>query len=236
MEVISNIKNEAGVDIATIDAEANVLGDLKRANPWLTIFTPSSQFFSQVRQIQCLYVTDVPLAILWPRSESDVSKIVKYAVARQIPFCVRSGGHDLYGRSMQDGMLVIDMRCMDKVEVAADKKSVVVQGGACSGDMSQILSEKELFTTIGSSNSVSYAGFAISGGYGPVSGLYGMGSDNIIGARLVDSQGDIVEANEDLLYAIRGAGGAFGVITELKVKTYSLLTVCISKEHLPNYR
>jgi FAD/FMN-containing dehydrogenase len=228
MDVISNIKNEAGVDLATIDAEAKVLGDLKRANPSMTIFTPSSQFYSQVRQIQCLYVTDVPLAIVWPRSESDVSNIVKYALARDIPFCVRSGGHDLYGRSMQDGTLVIDMRCMDKVEIT-DDDVVTVQGGALQGDLSRILSDKGLYTTTGACASVSYAGYAIFGGYGPSSGLHGMGSDNIIGARLVDSKGDIVDASGDLLYGIRGAGGAFGVITELKVKTYKLATVCISK-------
>jgi FAD/FMN-containing dehydrogenase len=130
---------------------------------------------------------------------------------------------------MQDGMLVIDMRCMDKVEIADDNETVMVQGGALSGQVSQLLSEKGLFTTLGASALVSYAGFAMFGGYGAVSGTYGLGCDNIVHARLVDSKGDIVEASEDLLYAIRGAGGTFGVVTELEVKIYNMPTVCISK-------
>src|SRR5438034_970843 len=182
METIKNIQDASGVDLATIDADAKALGDLKRANPSLTIFTPSSQFFSQVRQVVNLYVTAVPLAIVWPRSEADVSDIVKYVLARDIPLCVRAGGHDLYGRSMQDGVLVIDMRCMGKVEIADDNQTAIVQGGTFSGDLGRLLSEKGLYTTIGASASVSYAGFALFGGYGAMSGVYGLGSDNIISA------------------------------------------------------
>jgi FAD/FMN-containing dehydrogenase len=225
MEVIADIKNEPGVDLATIEAEAKVLSDLKRDNPSLAIFTPSSPFFAQVRQIQSLSITDVPLAIVWPRSEADVANIVKYAVAQDIAFCVRSGGHDYYGRSMQEGKLVIDLRCMNKVEIAGDNKTATVQGGTLTGSLNKMLSEKGLVTTLPAGASVSYAGFAIFGGYGPVSGTYGLGNDNIVGAKLVGGDGEIVEANDDLLFAIRGAGGAFGVITELKIKIYDLPTV-----------
>lgn len=73
--------------------------------------------------------------------------------------------------------------------------------------------------------SVGYVGWATLGGYGPFSGMYGLGADQIAGARLVDARGELVDANEELLKGIRGGGGIFGVIVELTVKVYPLKEV-----------
>jgi FAD/FMN-containing dehydrogenase len=49
--------------------------------------------------------------------------------------------------------------------------------------------------------------------------------DQIVGAKLVNARGEIVDAGEDLLTGIRGGGGIFGVIVELTVKVYPLSQV-----------
>jgi FAD/FMN-containing dehydrogenase len=72
---------------------------------------------------------------------------------------------------------------------------------------------------------VGYTGWATLGGYGPFSSLYGLGTDQIVGAKLVDAQGEIVDAKDDLLKGIRGGGGIFGVIVELTIKVYPLKEV-----------
>jgi FAD/FMN-containing dehydrogenase len=224
-ESIKAMKTEPGSDLKTIEADAATIVELKRMNPTLPIFTSSCPHFAKVREINCYTITNAPLAIVRPQSETDVATIVKYAVAQDIPFCVRSGGHDYYGRSMMNGTLVIDMRSMDKIEVVENGTAANVQGGTLMGDLSRHLGESGLATVIGSCDSVSYAGFALFGGYGLLSGEYGMGNDNILGARLVNAKGEVIEADEELLYAIRGAGGAFGVVTELKVKVFPLKEV-----------
>ena len=58
-----------------------------------------------------------------------------------------------------------------------------------------------------------------------MSASHGLGADQIVGARLVDARGDLVDADEDLLQGIRGGGGIFGVIVELTVKVYPLKEV-----------
>ena len=63
------------------------------------------------------------------------------------------------------------------------------------------------------------------GGYGPFSPHWGLGVDQIVGATIVDPNGDIVKADEALLEGIRGAGGLFGVIIDLTVKVYPLTSV-----------
>jgi hypothetical protein len=54
----------------------------------------------------------------------------------------------------------------------------------------------------------------------------GLGADQILGARIVNHKGQIVDADDELLYGIRGAGAAFGVIVSLKIKIYRLAKVC----------
>jgi FAD/FMN-containing dehydrogenase len=68
------------------------------------------------------------------------------------------------------------------------------------------------------------------GGYGPFSPHWGLGVDQIVGATVVDPNGDIVNADEALLEGIRGAGGLFGVIIDLTVKVYPLTSVSIRLE------
>lgn len=53
--------------------------------------------------------------------------------------------------------------------------------------------------------------------------MYGLGVDQIVGAKIVTAAaGEAVDADEELLKGIRGAGTALGVIVELTVKTYPL--------------
>ncbi|KAJ5530564.1 hypothetical protein N7527_003957 [Penicillium freii] len=77
---------------------------------------------------------------------------------------------------------------------------------------------------------VGVAGWATGGGHGVLTGVYGMGADNIIEATVVTPNGDLVTANEcqnnDLFWAIRGGGGGtFGVILSPTVNAYQMLSL-----------
>jgi FAD/FMN-containing dehydrogenase len=52
-----------------------------------------------------------------------------------------------------------------------------------------------------------------------------LGVDQIIAATVVNSDGEIIQADEALLEGIRGAGGLYGVILELVVKVYPISKV-----------
>lgn len=75
-------------------------------------------------------------------------------------------------------------------------------------------------------NTVGSVAFFLNGGI-PISvSITGFGSDRIVSARLITAKGDLIDVDEkshpDLLYAIRGAGHFFGLVTQLTVKTYPL--------------
>lgn len=66
----------------------------------------------------------------------------------------------------------------------------------------------------------------IGGGISSYSPLIGYACENILSARIVLASGEVVSVsetqNKDLLWAIRGAGQFFGIVTELVLRTYDL--------------
>lgn len=56
--------------------------------------------------------------------------------------------------------------------------------------------------------------------------LTGYGSDQILAARMITSKGELIEVTQDkepdLLYALRGAGQFFGLVTELTIRIWPL--------------
>ena len=66
----------------------------------------------------------------------------------------------------------------------------------------------------------------LGGGSAITNSITGFGSDQIISARLVTADGELLEVTEesqpDLLWAIRGAGQYFGLVTQLIIKAYPL--------------
>ena len=80
------------------------------------------------------------------------------------------------------------------------------------------------FTALGNGNVVGVTGYVLGGGSAITNSITGFGSDQIISARLVTSKGELVEVSQelqpDLLWALRGAGQFFGLVTQLVIKAY----------------
>ncbi len=75
---------------------------------------------------------------------------------------------------------------------------------------------------------VGVGGLATAGGVGFMSRKHGLTIDHITGAQVVLADGSIVRADDDLLWAIRGAGGNFGIVTEFELDAYPVGNVVFS--------
>ena len=67
-------------------------------------------------------------------------------------------------------------------------------------------------------------GLMLGGGYGFLQGNYGLPADNIVSANVILADGSVVVASEDsrpdLLWALKGAGHNFGIVSSYEYKIY----------------
>ncbi|KAK0124871.1 hypothetical protein ONS96_008749 [Cadophora gregata f. sp. sojae] len=199
------------------------LQPLISSNPALKIYTRASPHFQVLKSVWNLkYASNEPLALIRPTNALDVSTIVKFCVAHSISLAVRSGGHDLFGRSIVPDAVILDIRELNSIELADDEKTVVIGGGVQTVDLVNFLDAKGLVTPASLAGIVGWAGWAFAGGFGPLVNAFGLGVDQIVGARVVAAAGEVVEADSELLWGVKGAGGAFGVVTDLTIKVHPL--------------
>ena len=167
-----------------------------------------------------------PGLIIQCSGTADVIDAVNLARTHDLLVAVRGGGHNVAGNSMCDDGLVIDLSRMRGVHVNRKSGTVRVQGGATWGDVDR---ETLAFGQVAPGGIVSetgVAGLTLSGGLGWVRNKYGLSCDNLVSAEVVLATGELVNANElenpDLLWALKGGGGNFGVVTSFEFRLHPL--------------
>lgn len=160
-----------------------------------------------------------PGLVLRPSSTAEVVEALEYARRHpDLPLGVRSGGHGLSGRSTNNGGLVIDVGGLDSVSVLdASRRLVRVGAGARWSDVATALAPHGWALTSGDYGGVGVGGLATAGGIGYLSRSHGLTIDHLVAAEIVLADGSVVRASStdhaDLFWAVRGAGGNFGIVT-----------------------
>src|SRR5690606_30919017 len=162
--------------------------------------------------------TGNPAVIVRPKNTDEIAGAIRFAQDNQLKLSVRSGGHGATGLSTNDGGLVIDLSHFNSVEVLDPAQRLVRIGtGAKWGDVAQALAPHGLAISSGDTLSVGVGGLTLGGGIGWMVRKYGLAIDNLVAADVVTANGELVRAskdeNPDLLWALEGGGGNFGVVT-----------------------
>jgi len=178
--------------------------------------------YDELRQVQDVTLDRRPLGIVHAANADDVALAVRYARDHGLALAVRSGGHSMAGHSMVDGGIVVDLSGLKRVSIDPLLRTARVQAGATSGDLAGPAHDFGLALSTGDTSSVGMGGLVTGGGIGFMVRKYGLAIDNLLAARVVTANGDIVTASEDdhpdLFWAIRGGGGNVGVVTELELR------------------
>ena len=167
-----------------------------------------------------------PAMIARCRVAADVSAAVDFAREHELLLAVRSTGHDYAGNSSCAGGLVIDLSLMDAVRIDAERKAAVVQAGVTWAALDREAQVFGLATTGPTVSTVGVAGSTLGGGVGHLSRKHGLGVDNLVSAEIVTADGRLVRAsddeNPDLVWALRGGGGNFGVVTSVEFQLHEV--------------
>jgi FAD/FMN-containing dehydrogenase len=161
-----------------------------------------------------------PQAVVRCRAPLDAAETILFARRSGLPAVARSGGHCFAGRSSTRG-IVIDVTPICSVSVSGGVATV--GAGARLGEVYDSLAAHDRTIPAGCGPTVGIAGLALGGGFGILGRSHGLTSDHLRAAQVVLADGRLVACDdrhdEDLFWALRGAGGGFGVVTSLVFDT-----------------
>ncbi|WP_028926488.1 FAD-binding oxidoreductase [Pseudonocardia acaciae] len=171
-------------------------------------------------------VTRRPAAVLVCTDPADVQAGVRAARDLGVPMSVRAGGHGWTGSALAEGGLTLDLTSMRRVSVDADTAAANLQGGATAGDLAGAVHPHGMVAVTGTVDAVGMVGLSLGGGYGPLSGRFGLAVDNVLSLDVVLADGSLVTADAEhepeLFWAMRGGGGNFGVVTSMRVRLHTV--------------
>ena len=190
------------------------------------VFEPGDAGYDDARRSFNAMIDRRPAAVAQPETPAEVASAVRFARERSLAIGVRGGGHSVAGHGLIDDGLVIDLRRMRGVHVDAPRRRASAQGGATWEELDTATQANGLAVTGGTFVDTGIAGLTLGGGFGFLMGLCGLTCDNLVGAQLVTADGRTIEVATDtdaeLLWALRGGGGNFGIATRLDYRLHEV--------------
>ncbi len=190
------------------------------------LLEPNDDSYESARALFNSSVDTLPAMIAQCLDVADVQTAVKIARKAGLPLSVKAGSHGWQGRALVEGGLVVDLSHIARVRINEDETTATIGGGVRAGELIARTSKLGLAAVTGTASDVGMGGLLLGGGYGLLNGRFGLATDSVVGAEVVLADGSLVRAtaseNSDLLWALRGGGGNFGVVTSFEVQLYHL--------------
>jgi len=167
-------------------------------------------------------IARTPRAVHRPSSRADIAALLRWASTHGANVSARGQGHSIYGRSLAENGIVIDMSAMSAIgEIRPDR--VVVEAGATWGavldaTLAHGLTPPVLTNYLG----LSIGGTIAIGGIGGASSAHGLQTDNVLELDVVTGGGQELtcspSAHPDLFDAVRGGLGKCGIVTRATLR------------------
>ncbi|KAF2845498.1 FAD-binding domain-containing protein [Plenodomus tracheiphilus IPT5] len=180
-----------------------------------------------------------PSYVVKAKTVSDIQSTVNFARNDGVRLIVKNTGHDFAGKSAGYGALSIWTHGLKELLYMADYvdesgyrgPAIKAGAGVQAFELYKFANDKGVVAVAGEGQTVGVmGGYILGGGHSPLSSIYGMAADHVLGFEIVTPIGEFVTANsssfQDLFWALRGGGGGtFGVVTSVTVKAYQDMPV-----------
>ena len=160
------------------------------------VMEPGDAGFDEARRVHNGFIDCTPAAIVTCLTIADVIDAVNYGRDNGLTLTIRGGGHNVAGRAVCDGGLMIDLSSMKGVFVDPVNRTARAQGGVTWAEFNRATQAYDLATTGGVISSTGVAGLTLGGGLGHLMGKYGLAIDNLRSAEVVLATGEVVQASE----------------------------------------
>jgi FAD/FMN-containing dehydrogenase len=171
-------------------------------------------------------ITRQPSLITRPATTEAVATVIALCRETGTDLTVRGGGHSEAGNCVEDGAVMIDLSRMNDVRVDPGTRRAYVGAGSSWADVDAATAAHRLAVVGGMVSHTGVAGLTLTGGMGWLTSQQGLASDNLVAATLVTADGRTVTATDEtepeLMWALRGAGTNFGIVTEFTFALHEL--------------
>jgi FAD/FMN-containing dehydrogenase len=188
------------------------------------LLRPGNERYDQARKVWNGMIDHRPALIARCAGTADVIETITFARNNDLLVSVRGGGHNIAGKGVCSGGVMIDLSQMRGVVVDPVHRTARVEGGATLGELDVATQASRLATTAGVVTHTGVGGLTLGGGVGRLARKYGLACDNLLSVDLVTADGQVVRSsvteNSDLFWGVRGAGANFGVVTSFEFQLH----------------
>jgi FAD/FMN-containing dehydrogenase len=218
----------AEITVKTLAGDTKSLGDDiltdLRSRLRGEVIAPTDSGYDATREIWNAMIDRKPGLIARCTGTADVMQAVRWAKEHGLLVSVRGAGHNIAGKSIHDGAMLIDLSPMRAVRVDPASRLVIAGPGATLGDVDHETQAHGLAIPTGINSTTGIGGLTLGGGFGWLSRSHGLTIYSLVGAEVVTADGARVHCSEtenaDLFWATRGGGGNFGVVTSFEFKSH----------------
>lgn len=196
---------------SALDSLGARLGDL------LTF--PGDPLWDAVRSPWNLAVDQRPAAVAVPADVDELRALLEAARADGLQVAVQPSGHGASGSL--EGTVLVRTSAFRDVEIDTEARVARVGAGARWGAVLDALAGSGLVPLTGTSPVVNATAFTLAGGNSWFARSFGFASSSLRAVELLTADGRhrwVRDADEpELMWALRGAGGAFGIVTAIEI-------------------
>jgi hypothetical protein len=184
------------------------------------LLVPADPDWDTVRRPWNLRVDQRPAAIVEPEGADDMAATAAFAVRHGLRVTVQCSGHGA-GADLSD-TIVVRTSALREITVDPARSVVKVGAGVRGRDLAAALPPHGLAASLGSGPTTGVAGYAMFGGVGVLGRAVGFMAHKVVAADVVTADGTRLrcdaDAHPDLLWALRGGGGGYALVTHLELR------------------
>ncbi|MCI2418091.1 FAD-binding oxidoreductase [Saccharopolyspora sp. K220] len=184
------------------------------------VFVPSDAGYDAERTGFQTFGRRRPQVVVGAVDADDVRAAVEFAAARELPVAVQATGHGIPAEG--EGGLLITTNRMTGVQIVRERRTAWFEAGVPWSAVIEAAADAELAPLCGSAPHVGAVSYTLGGGLGHLARRYGYAADHVRTVDIVTADGRLrqitAESDPELLWALCGAGGNFGVVTGVEVE------------------
>ncbi|HEY8473397.1 MAG TPA: FAD-binding protein [Natronosporangium sp.] len=165
-----------------------------------------------------------PAAVAIAATPDDVAAVVNAARAAGLRVAVQSTGHGAAPLTELGNTVLLKTSRLRTLQIDAGARQAIAGAGCLWIEVTRPASAAGLAPLAGSSPDVGVAGYTLGGGLSWLARRHGLAASSVTELQVVTADGRLrrVDATHDpdLFWALRGGGGSFGAVTELRFTLY----------------